>query len=179
MNTIINVRNIDRDKQDQELDRYLIPHEIYDLTLEKNTKKIKEYFYTHINLMTQFVGFNSKLKIANNLASDRKCGCFYNVPWKTQWASENNVNKSILLFNLQVREYRYMIKYWYPSPQMSYMRYLSSIALEIVLNINQYIYYQNNNLSCSALTCNKNYIDKFKNKKLLLEDFYKAFYIKR
>jgi len=43
------------------------------------------------------------------------------------------------------------------------MRYLSSIALNLLLILKQYQYYIDNNLSCTALKCNKYFNDKFKN----------------
>lgn len=179
MNNIINLRNIDNNEQSKELDRLLIPNEIYDLTIEKKTNEIEKYFLKHPILLSMFVGFNSFLKKANNLASERKCGCFYNVPWKTRWAYENNKKKTILLFNQQVKEYRYMIRYWYPNPEISYMRYLSSIALNIFNVINRYIYNTTNNLVCSDIVCKENYKNILGNSyNNFLNKYYKIFNLK-
>lgn len=41
MNNIISLRNIEPDQQGKELDRLLIPNEIYDITLTKDTEAIK------------------------------------------------------------------------------------------------------------------------------------------
>jgi hypothetical protein len=180
MSGVINLRNIDNAEQPKELDRLLIPNEIYDITIQKDTDAIEKYFLKNIRFMSQFVGFNSYLKKANYLASDRKCGCFYKVPWITKWASENNETKTILLFNQQVKEYRYMIRYWYPSPEISYMRYLSSIALNLILIIKRYIYNKSNNLVCSELQCNKNIIKIFGNSYIqFINNFYNIFYLKK
>ena len=163
MSGVINLRNIDNAEQPKELDRLLIPNEIYDITIQKDTDAIEKYFLKNIRFMSQFVGFNSYLKKANYLASDRKCGCFYKVPWITKWASENNETKTILLFNQQVKEYRYMIRYWYPSPEISYMRYLSSIALGMIQNIYRFNYNLENNLATDLCFTKLNYTKNFKN----------------
>lgn len=163
MSDIINVRNFS--EPIKELDRLLIPNEIYNLTIQKNTDALNTYFINHPNLMKSFIGFNSTLKNANRLSDERKCGCFYTIPWKTKYAVENNRNRSILLFNLQVKQYAYMIKYWYPNTETSYMRYLSSIALNLLLILKQYQYYVENNLVCTSLNCNKYFSKKFKNVK--------------
>ena len=48
----------------------------------------------------------------------------------TKYGKDNQKGNSIYLsFTQQVELYRYMIRYWYPSPQISNMRYLSLIAL--------------------------------------------------
>ena len=161
MSDIINVRNFTNPIT--QLDKLLIPNEIYNLTLMRDTDSLNKYFINNPTLMKSFIGFNSTLKNANRLSDERKCGCFYTIPWKTKWAVNNNRNRTILLFNLQVEQYKYMIKYWYPSPETSYMRYLSSIALNLLLILKQYQYYTDNNLSCTALKCNKYFNDKFKN----------------
>ena len=180
MSGIINLRNIDNAEQSKELDRLLIPNEIYDLTLQKDTEAIEKYFILNLDLMAQFVGFNSTLKKANSLASERKCGCFYKIPWITRWAYENNQKKTILLFNQQVKEYRYMIRYWYPSPEISYMRYLSAIALNLFLIIKRYIYNTNNNLVCSEIQCKKNIFDSLGiNYVNFVNNFYNIFYLRK
>lgn len=180
MSGVINLRNIDNSEQAKELDRLLIPNEIYDITIKKDKDAIEKYFLRNLRFMSQFVGFNSFLKKANSLASERKCGCFYKVPWLTRWAFENNEKKTILLFNQQVKEYRYMIRYWYPSPEISYMRYLSSIALNLILIIKRYIYNNSNNLVCSELKCYKNIIDLYGNSYIdLINNFYNIFYLKK
>ena len=69
------------------LDMQLIPNEIYNLTLNKETKSIQKYFLNNPFLMLSFAGFNTKLKQANQLASERKCGCFYNMPWVTKFST--------------------------------------------------------------------------------------------
>jgi hypothetical protein len=52
-----------------------------------------------------------------------------------------------------------MIKYYYPSPTISNMRYLSNIALGIIQELSLYRYYLGNNLDfCTPL--NKPYIKK-------------------
>ena len=121
--------------------------------------------------MFSFVGFNSKLKHADYLSSNRKCGCYYEMPWLTQYAYENNLIKSILLFNQQVSFYRYMIKYWYPNqpslPQ-SYMRYLSMIALQIILDIKRFNYNLQNNLDFNLCCKNNIYLEYFPNGRSLI-----------
>ena len=123
------------------LDMQLIPNEIYNLTLNKETKSIQKYFLNNPFLMLSFAGFNTKLKQANQLASERKCGCFYNMPWVTKFAADKNIKKTILIYNQQVSLYRYMISFWYPNQknlqnQQSYLRYLSMIALGMMLDLN-------------------------------------------
>ena len=164
---VINTRNYEN--PGKELDTFLIPNEIYDLTINRETKNIQKYFFQqNPKLMLSFVGFNSKLKMSNRLLSERKCSCFYTVPWITKYQVDNNNDKSIILFNQQIQIYQYMIKYWYPSPEMSNMRYLSSIALDIIRQIKQYVYYMNNNLVCNNLKCEE-YIDGiYKNDRQLM-----------
>ena len=158
---VINTRN--EKEPEKELDKLLIPYEIYDLTINRETEKIQIYFIDNPELMFNFVGFNSKLKHSDYLASERKCSCFYIVPWKTVYSYENNLNKTILLFNQQVKFYRYMIKYWYPNTTISNMRYLSSIALEIIQNLYRYNYNLENNLYIDDCFLKKNYLKKFNN----------------
>lgn len=144
---------------DSELDTAIIPNEIYDITINRNKTAIQDYFIENPRLMFSFVGFNSALKLANQLSSDRKCGCFYNIPWITKYQVDNDLNKIKLTFSQQVSEYRYMIQYYYPSPTISNMRYLSNIALGIIQELGLYRYYLGNNLeSCTLL--NKPYIKK-------------------
>ena len=54
---VIIIRNYEN--PGKELDTLLIPNEIYDFTINKNTKKIQEYFVEHPKLMMSFVGFNA------------------------------------------------------------------------------------------------------------------------
>lgn len=170
-NFIVNVRNVvDTEK---ELDDLLIPNEIYDLTINREKSKIQSYFIDHPDLMLKFVGFNSKLKHASYLSSQRKCGCFYNIPWITKYSATNNTKKSILLFNHQVKLYNYMIKYWYPNKDISHMRFLSSIALDILNLFKRFNYNINNNLNDSSLI-NKSYIkNKFNNQREIMKYFFK------
>ncbi len=161
MNHIVNVRNAE--EVDKELDNLLIPNEIYDLTINRETYKIQEYFINNPKLMLNFVGFNSKLKHADYLLSLRKCGCFYTMPWKTKYAANNNLSKTIILFNQQTKLYSYMIKFWYPSKEISNLRYLSSISLDIINLFKRFSYNLSNNLNDSELL-NKKYIkNKFNN----------------
>ena len=115
--------------------------------------------------MYQFVGYNGALKLANQLSSNKKCGCYYTIPWLTYYGKENNIQKTVLSFSQQVEEYRYMILYWKPSPTLSYMQYLSQIALSMVLDISQYFYYQSNNLQSCSLFQKKYYSNNFKSEK--------------
>jgi hypothetical protein len=158
---VINVR--DFKEPTKELDKLLIPHEIYDMTLNKQTRKIELYFINNPKLMFSFVGFNSKLKHADYLSANRKCGCFYEMPWITEYAYINSLSKSILLFNQQVSFYRYMIKYWYPNNEISNLRYLSSIALGMVQNIYRFNYNLENNLATDLCFTKLNYTKNFKN----------------
>jgi|TARA_B110000483_G_C18206320_1_gene547835 hypothetical protein len=148
------INTINYENPGEKLDTFLIPNEIYDLTINRDTKSIQKYFFqTNPKLMFSFIGFNSKLKMSNQLLNDRKCSCFYKMQWITKYQSDNNTENSILLFNQQIQIYKYMIKYWYPSSSMSNMRYLSSIALGIIQQLKQYNYYMNNNLSCHGILC--------------------------
>ena len=157
MPTIINFTST------EQLDQDIIPYVIYDETINKEKKKIQSYFILHPQLLYSFVGYNGKLKLANQLASDKKCGCFYEIPWKTYYDSVNNTKTTTLTFSQQVEEYRYMILNWYPSPRMSYMQYLSEIALTMILDISQYRYYITNNLYTCAIFQKTYYTDNFKN----------------
>ena len=150
----------------KELDMAIIPNAIYNETINKETEKIRNYFILHPYILYSFVGFNGALKLANQLNSNKKCGCFYNIPWKTYYGVQNNLNKPLSIsFTQQVEEYRYMILYWTPSPEMSYMQYLSQIALAMILDISQYSYYQSNNLETCTIFQKKYYKDNFKNKR--------------
>jgi len=148
-----------------DLDKALIPHVIYEETINKHREKIESYFITHPLLMFSFVGFNGTLKLANQLSSNKKCGCFYYMPWLTEWGFNNNVNKTVLSFTQQVQQYRYMILYWYPSPEISNMQWLSQIALGMILDIKQYNYYLSNNLQNCNIFQKKYYKDNFKNER--------------
>ena len=150
----------------QELDQLIIPFEIYNETINKQKLKIQSYFILHPKLLFSFVGFNGALKLANQLASNNKCGCLYNIPWKTYYDEQNNTKKTTLSFSNQVDEYRYMILYWTPNPKKSYMQYLSQIALGMILQIKLYFYSLQNNLEYCTIFTEKYYTDNFKNPKL-------------
>ena len=153
----------------KDIDIAIIPEVIYNETINKQTKKIEDYFILHPKLLLSFVGFNSTLKLANQLAYNKKCGCYYKIPWITHYASINNIKNVDLSFSQQVEEYRYMILYWTPSPELSYMQYLSQIALTMIQNIKQYLYYRSNNLEYSCIINSKKYyINNFKNEKMFL-----------
>lgn len=167
---VINVRNFSN--MGEELDKLLVPNEIYELTMNRETEKIQQYFIDNPKLMLNFVGFNSVLKKSAILSSDRKCGCFYNLNWKTKYAEDNNLEKTILLFNQQIKLYRYMIENWYPKNNLSNLRYLSNIALDIIQEIRKFNYNINNNLIDNSLL-NKSYINnKFDNKRELFKYLY-------
>lgn len=70
-----------------------------------------------------------------------------------------------------------MIRYWYPSPDISYMRYLSSIALQLIQVISRYLYNLQNNLDTVNTTCTKELRDLLGNRKAL-EYFYSLFYLR-
>lgn len=161
------------EKSQKELDEFLIPNEIYNETISKEKLKIQKYFINNPKLLYKFVGFNSKLKFADLLKNNRKCGCFYTVPWKTKYADLNNLDKTILLFNQQTLVYRYMIRYWYLEDGNSYLRYLSNIALEIISDLRRINHNLSNNLEYSFVFHRpwsiwksnleiKNYISKLK-----------------
>jgi len=153
---------------ESDLDTAIIPNAIYNETLSKETEKISNYFITHPLLLLSFVGYNSKLKQAEQLTYNKKCGCFYNIPWLTYYGSKNNVKITTLSFGQQVQEYRYMIRYWYPSPEISHMQYLSNIALTMILDIKQFKYYRSNNLQNCKIFTEKYYKDNFPNEKVFI-----------
>jgi len=140
------IKTLTTENYEKNLDELLIPNEIYDDTINRNKLIIQKYFIDNPLLMTQFIGFNSKLKMAGVLSSDRKCGCFYTVPWITKYAADNNLEKTILLFNQQVGLYKYMLQNWYGENTVSYMRYLSYIALDLIQQLKRALYNMNNNL---------------------------------
>jgi hypothetical protein len=112
------------------IDKEVIPNVLYDWVLERKTIKIKKYLENHPRLMFQIAQFNQALKVSNQYAANNKCNCAYQIPWITKYGKDNQKGNSIYLsFTQQVELYRYMIRYWYPSPQISNMRYLSLIAL--------------------------------------------------
>ncbi len=112
------------------IDKEVIPNVLYDWVLERKTMRIKKYLENHPRLMFQIAQFNQALKVSNQYAANNKCNCAYQVPWVTKYGKDNQKGNSIYLsFTQQVELYRYMIRYWYPSPQISNMRYLSLIAL--------------------------------------------------
>ena len=141
-----------------ELDSAIIPNVIYSQTINREKTQIQNYFILHPKLLYSFVGFNGTLKLANQLASNKKCGCFYTLPWVSYYEAQNNFTGLTLSFNQQVDEYRYMILNWYPSPNISNMQYLSEIALTMILDISQFWYYQNNNLETCKIFQQKYYL---------------------
>jgi hypothetical protein len=145
----------------ENMDMQIIPEVIYTNTINKETENIQNYFILHPILMYSFVGYNGQLKLANQLSSNKKCGCFYNITWKTHYDFINNTKETTLSFSQQVEEYRYMIKFWTPSPKMSYMQYLSEIALRMVLDISQYMSYIGNNLEPCFIYQKKYYKNNF------------------
>ncbi len=116
-----------------DLDRLCVPSAIYTETIAHNITAITTYFENNPQVMLQFVGFNSALKRANQLNYEEKCGCFYTFPWNTQYNVVNSVSKTILNFSQQVELYQYMLQNW--NNGASYMRYLSAIALGILLKL--------------------------------------------
>jgi hypothetical protein len=150
----------------EELDKSIIPWAIYNETINKEKLKIQTYFILHPKLLFSFVGYNGALKLANQLSSNKKCGCLYNIPWKTYYDEQNNTSKTTLSFSQQVDEYRYMILYWNPSPKKSYMQYLSQIALAMILQIKLYYYSLQNNLDYCTIFNEKYYTNNFKNVQL-------------
>jgi len=142
---------------DSEIDVAIIPNEMYDITINRQKIQIQQYFIKNPKLMFSFIGYNSALKLANQLAYDKKCKCSYLIPWITKYQVENNINNVRLTFSQQVSEYRYMILNWYPSPTISNMRYLSNIALGIIQDLGLYRYYLGNNLQGCGLS-NKPYL---------------------
>lgn len=132
------------------IDELLIPAAIYTETLAHNTSAIVAYFEANPQLIFQFVGFNGTLKRANQLDYERKCGCFYTIPWDSQYEVVNSVTANLILnFTQQVEMYRFMIQNYNPDPatgfSASYMRYLSAIALGIALKLKQTKSYIDNN----------------------------------
>ena len=156
--------NFDNDK---DLDMAIIPDVIYEYTIDKKKEAIEDYFIKHLNLLFSFVGFNSALKLANQLASNKKCGCFYKLPWITHYQAVNN-KKIVLSFSQQVEEYRYMLINWYQSGNISYMQYLSQIALNMILDIRQFFYYRDNNLYTCNIFTRYYYKNNFKNEKVFI-----------
>jgi hypothetical protein len=150
----------------EELDRSIIPWAIYNETINKEKLKIQNYFILHPKLLFSFIGYNSALKLANELASNKKCGCLYKFPWKTYYDEINDTKKTYLSFSQQVEEYRYMILYWQPNPIKSYMQYLSQIALNMILQIKLYTYSLQNNLYYCTIFNEKYYTNNFKNPQL-------------
>jgi len=146
-----------------DIDNVIIPDVIYKQTINRETQKIQDYFILHPQLLLSFVGYNSALKLANQLASDKKTGNFYTLPWITYYQNKNNTSRLALSFSQQVEEYRYMNRYWLPSPVESNMEYLSRIALTMIQQIRQYKYYTQNNLYDCAIFQQKYYINNFNN----------------
>lgn len=153
----------------QNMDLSLIPNEIYNETINKEKNKIENYFILNPLLLKSFVGFNGALKLANQLSYNKKCGCFYKIPWKTYYSSINNTNETIISFSQQVEFYRYMITFSIPSLEISYLKYLSDIALDMMLVINQFLYYRANNLEYCTIYNKKYYSNNFKNDKLFIK----------
>lgn len=151
----------------QEVDYDIIPEDIFNETLAQNTEFIENYFILHPAFLYSFVGYNGALKLANQLNSDLKCGCFYNLPWKTHYDTVQNVKNSKLSFSQQVVEYRYMISHMKDRnrPVFSYMQYLSNIALTMILDINLFLTYRANNLYYCNLSNKPYYKNNFKNDK--------------
>ena len=157
-----------------DIDRNIIPNEIYNETINKEKDAIIKYFFKHPLLMFQFVGYNGALKLSYQLSSQKKCNCFYKFPWVTYYGAQNDITNVALAFSQQVQEYRYMIQFWYPSPEMSYMRYLSNIALNIIQDIGVYRYNLSNNLNAGCILNTPFYKLNFDN----MEDFkFYVFYI--
>ena len=76
MTVIINLNSA------KDIDSAIIPEVIYNETINKEKEKIENYFILHPKLLFSFVGFNGALKLANQLSSDKKCGCYYKIPWR-------------------------------------------------------------------------------------------------
>ena len=155
------------------LDNLLIPNEIYNETINYDTEYLTKYFLDNPKLMLSFVGFNSKLKQANQLSSNRKFGGWYKMPWITKYAADNNIKKTILLFPQQVSQYKYTVRYWFPNQpnlklEQSYMRYLSSIALKIILDLKILNSDVQNNLTFNICCKNNIYLNYFKNSRELI-----------
>lgn len=141
-----------------DIDTAIIPNALYKYTIDKNKEAIQDYFILHPLLMYSFVGYNSALKLAEFLTANKKCGCYYKIPWKTYYQVENNLDEQFsLAFAQQVAEYRYMILHWYPSPEISHMQYLSRIALGMIQDIGVYRYNLGNNLDSGCVIFQRNY----------------------
>jgi len=150
--TILNLQN------PEDIDTAIIPNAIYTQTINKNREAIQDYFIKHPLLMYSFVGYNSKLKLADFLSANKKCGCYYRIPWKTYYQVHNNLNESLSLsFAQQLTEYRYMITHWYPSPVISHMQYISNIALGMIQDIGVFRYNLSNNLDYGCTIFQQNY----------------------
>ena len=171
----INMTLIVNFNSDEDIDNAIIPNDIYNETINKETVKIEDYFILHPHLLLSFVGYNSALKLANELSSNKKCGCFYKLPWITHYQHVNNTEKLSLSFSQQVEEYRYMIRYWIPSPVKSHMQYLSEIALSMIQNIKQYTYYRTNNREDCTIFQKKYYKNNFPNPKVFNMHIFKYF----
>ena len=152
----------------KDIDNAIIPEVIYNETINKETEKIENYLILHPKLLLSFVGFNSALKLANQLAYNKKCGCYYKIPWITHYGSINHIKNVDLSFSQQVEQYRYMILYWKPSPELSHMQYLSQIALGMIQNIKQILYYRSNNLEYCIFNTKKYYKNNFNTEKKFL-----------
>ena len=129
-----------------ELDKLILPAVLYNAVINKKKNVIIKYLEKHPQLALKIFGFNQTLKIANSYKAQNKCGCFTTVPWVTYYQKENNKSRTIISFTQQNEIYRYMIQYWYPSPDISNMRYLSNIALTLLLNVKLAWSYIGNNL---------------------------------
>jgi len=143
----------------ENMDNDVVPHVLYNMTINKETLNIQNYLITHIPLLYSFVGFNGALKLANQLNANKKCGCFYVFPWKTEYDEINGTAKTSLLFSQQVDLYRYMIA----NSNTSHMKYLSTIALQMILQINLYLYYISNNRDPCFIFQQKWYSENFTN----------------
>lgn len=110
----------------KELDIGLIPSVIYNETINFQTTKIQDYFFKNKKLLYSFADFNTRLKQAYHLYKETKIGCLYKIPWKT------HSNYITITFLQQVNEYKYMLLYWLPFTDKSYMQYLSQIAVKLL-----------------------------------------------
>jgi|LauGreDrversion4_2_1035121.scaffolds.fasta_scaffold194018_1 hypothetical protein len=114
----------------QQIDKMVIPASVYDLVINRKKLLLKKYLEQHPKLMFNIAHFNQDLKVTNQYSCDQKCQCPYQVPWVTQFGKESGKGNNVYLsFIQQVDLYRYMIRYWYPSPKTSNMRFLSMVAL--------------------------------------------------
>jgi hypothetical protein len=142
----------------KDIDLALIPADIYTLTMEKKTEQIENYFIKHPRVMNAFAGFNGKIKMAANLLSNLKCSCYYKMEWVTQYQVENSTTGTLLTFFQQAQIYRYMI---IESSEYSYMKYLSNIALGMLLNIKQFRYNLESNLTDCLIFRKQYYTQNF------------------